>query len=170
MQKTDKQFARSAAARLHHKYRLPAHELDDLLHLANIGVWAAKLTWDESLAAWETWRYRCVQRELIDYLRKRGYFKSRSRAQHIHASLTGEPQADFEIEQRALDHVDGSTLFTHLKRLRNRRQAYIIRRVMEGANFEEIGTELGISRSWTCRGYHKGIQRLRSIVGVTPGT
>lgn len=151
-------------------------EFDELLTAAQIGAFEAVKTWDPSrgnLAGYlVSALYHTLQDETVALEIGDGTQVQHGRTREILAGPTdtGElPEEEAEgFEDALVSRLDAEAsrddLRLALEALPERNRDAIVSRVLRGASFPEIGTELGVSKQRAQQIYSRGIEQLREAL------
>lgn len=162
------------------KYQSGEDEIEDYISIGSIGLIKAIKTFDDNKGKLVTYACRCIENELLMYLRgKKKFSKEVSLFEPIGQDKEGnEIHLMDVIEQYQPDIVDGMVLADNIKRLMvlmeenltKREQEIIVMRYGLGGRKEltqsEIGEFLGISRSYVSRIEKRALEKLREKFAV----
>ena len=157
------------------KYQNVDEDMEDLISIGCIGLIKAIDTFDSGKGRLATCACRCIDNELLMLLRSK---KKTSREGSLFEPI-GQDKEGNEIhlvdviEQQQPDIVDHMEFHTNIKRLfalmeewltKREKEILIMRYGLDGkpeATQNEIGSKLGISRSYVSRIEKKALQKLR---------
>lgn len=157
------------------KYQGGESEIEDYISIGSIGLIKAVNTFDDSKGKLVTYACRCIENELLMYLRgKKKFSKEVSLYEPIGQDKEGnEIQLLDVMEQEQPDVVEGMVLKDNIKRLQvlmnllltGREREIVEMRYGLGGKREltqnEIGDCLGISRSYVSRIEKRALEKLR---------
>lgn len=162
------------------KYQSSEDEIEDYISIGSIGLIKAIQTFDDNKGKLVTYACRCIENELLMYLRgKKKFSKEVSLFEPIGQDKEGnEIHLMDVIEQYQPDIVDGMVLDDNIRRLlvlmeenlTCREREIIVLRYGLGGRKEltqnEIGELLGISRSYVSRIEKRALEKLREKLVV----
>lgn len=144
---------------------------EELLTAAQLAAFQSARTWDPSLGALSPYLHRAISLGLRDEVRSlRVGEATGNHGDHTFASPTNT--GELPEEEEAGDFVDAlvgrldaeasrDDLRLALEALPERNRDVIVSRVLRGASFPQIGTELGISKQRASQLYKRGIEQLK---------
>ena len=161
------------------KYQNADEDMDDLISIGCIGLIKAVDTFDDRKGRLATYAYRCIDNELLMLLRgKRKTSREVSLFEPIGQDKEGNEIHLMDVmEQQQPDILENMELSANIRRLfllmeealtPREREILTMRYGLNGrreATQNEIGAEMGISRSYVSRIEKKALQKLRKKFG-----
>ena len=161
------------------KYQNADEDMDDLISSGCIGLIKAVDTFDDRKGRLATYAYRCIDNELLMLLRgKRKTSREVSLFEPIGQDKEGNEIHLMDVmEQQQPDILENMELSANIRRLfllmeealtPREREILTMRYGLNGrreATQNEIGAEMGISRSYVSRIEKKALQKLRKKFG-----
>lgn len=136
---------------------------------------AEDITQDALVAVHQRWGRLRDSHAALGYVRRTIVNRARSALRHQgvvdrHARRTGADESVVSAEHTAMVHVEHEAMLRALQQLSDKQREVLILRYYSDLSEAEIADALGISRGAVKTHAHRGLARLRTVIGPTSGT